>query len=100
MSNVVQVGDTGTEIELTVRDEGVVVNLSGATTLEIILTAPITGTEKTLTAELVTDGTDGKLRAYTEADTIDEEGSWYAQAHIVSAAWSGYSSKARFAALN
>lgn len=99
MSNIIQVGDIGTEIELTVRDEGVAVNLSAATTLQILLTSP-TGVEKTLTAELVTDGTDGKLRAYTVSGTIDEEGSWYAQARVVTPSWNVTSSRARFSALN
>lgn len=100
MSNVIQVGDVGTEIEMTLTDEGVVVNLSGATTLQILLTAPKSGTVKTLTAELVTDGTDGRIKAYTVSGTIDEEGNWYAQAYVVSPSWSGYSSKERFSALD
>lgn len=95
MSNIVHLGDIGTVIDLTIKDEGVVVSLVGATTLQMLLHAP-SGVIKTVTAELVTDGTDGRIRYVTEAADIDEANTWRVQAYVVTPTWTGHSSKERF----
>lgn len=90
------VGDIGTALELTVVDKGVVVDLSDATTLEIILASPC-GTVTTFEAELSTDGTDGKLRYVTEsADDLDEAGTWQRQGHVITPDGEWHTSIAKF----
>ena len=60
-------------------------DISGGTTLEI-LAKPPSGTAKTLTAALTTDGTDGKLDFTTVSGTIDESGIWEIQGKITEGA--------------
>ena len=89
--DVVRVGDIGTVFQVTLKDCGTVVNISGASTLEMIFVKP-DGTKLTKTASLVTDGTDGKLKYTTISGDIDTAGVWVRQCHVVIAAGEFYSS--------
>ena len=91
----IHVGDVGTAIILTVNDSstGAVVDISSATTLEIVLRKP-NGTSITRTAEFVTDGADGKLQYVTIAGDIDRAGEWSAQGYISMPVWSGHTDEA------
>lgn len=91
----VRMGDIGTVIEITVIDCGSVVNLSTATTKELIFKNP-DGIIKTTTAGFVTDGTDGKIAYTTVADFLDVEGTWKVQANIIMPSWTGRSSVSTF----
>lgn len=76
------VGDIGTAFEATVYDRGSLVDLSSFTTLELVFRSP-KGTVTTQTAELVTDGTDGKLQYVTQtSDDLNEAGSWQVQGRM------------------
>lgn len=86
------VGDTGTEIGAIVKENGVVVDLSGATTKQIKFRKP-SGAMVTKDAEFKTDGADGHLIYVTETGFLDESGTWVAQAYVVLATpWTGHSS--------
>jgi len=86
----IQAGATGMVITLTVQDEaGVAVNLTTATTTEIILKPP-QGFALTKTASVVSPATDGKIRYVTESGVINPPGKWKAQAHVVLSGGSEY----------
>jgi hypothetical protein len=82
----VHYNDIGTDIIVTVNDcvsgTATALDVSGASTLELILKSP-SGTSSTKTAGLNTDGTDGKIK-YTSVDgDFNEVGTWRIQARIV-----------------
>jgi len=86
----IQAGATGMVITLTVQDEaGVAVNLTTATTTEIILKPP-QGFALTKTASVVSPATDGKIRYVTEAGVFNPPGKWKAQAHVILSGGSEY----------
>lgn len=81
----VHYNDIGTVFEVTIKDcvsgTSTVLDVSGATTLELVFKSP-SGTSTTKTASLVTDGTDGKIK-YTSVDgDLNEVGTWRLQAKI------------------
>ena len=81
MSGTIHVGDIGTVIEVTVKDENdVIINLSTATVKQFIFDKP-DGVNVTKTAIFSTDGVDGKLRYVTIADDM-VEGDWNLQVYI------------------
>lgn len=81
-ANEVHVGDIGTIFELTVMDGASVVDVSTATTKEIVFRKP-DGTTATKTATFTTNGSDGKIRYATVANDLDKHGTWKVQAHII-----------------
>jgi hypothetical protein len=86
----IQAGATGLTITLTVQDEaGTAVNLTSATTTEIILKAP-QGFAITKTASVVSPASDGKIRYVTEAGVFSPPGKWRAQAHVILSGGSEY----------
>lgn len=76
-------GDIGTVLEVTLKNGASIVDISGATTKEIKLKKPITGTVLTKPGIFTTDGTDGKIRYITISGDLDEIGVWQVQAHVV-----------------
>jgi len=78
----IHVGDVGTVFEITVQDGGSVIDISSATTKDIIFEKP-DRTNLTKTGSFTTDGTDGKIRYTTAADDLDAVGVWQIQAKIV-----------------
>lgn len=80
----IHVGDIGTSFVATIQDGTSVIDISGATTIELIFEDPA-GTSFTKTASFVTDGTDGKMEYVTvsDDDIIDAEGFWKIQGHVV-----------------
>ena len=80
--NEIHLNDIGTIFEVTVQDDGVVVDISGATTKEIIFKKS-RGEVVTKPAVFTTDGVDGKMRYVAVAGDLDERGQWELQAHVV-----------------
>ena len=76
------VGDIGTVIEVTLYDSGTVVDVSGATTKQLLLKKP-DGTVATKNASFTTNGVDGKLRYTTLANDLDAAGVWELQVYVV-----------------
>jgi hypothetical protein len=74
--------DVGTAFELTITDADGVVNLSGATTLQIVFQPPLCD-KITKTASLKTDGSDGVVRYVTQAGDLVGIGVWKCHARVV-----------------
>lgn len=74
-------GDVGTVIEMTCKDGSTVIDISGATTVQIIFQAP-DGTLLTKTASFTTDGTDGKMRVTSESGDFTPAGLWRKQGRL------------------
>lgn len=75
--------DIGTDLVATIKDGTSVVDISGATTRQIILGKP-DGTSLTKSGTFTTDGTDGKLQYTTISGDLNICGWWKIQAYIVS----------------
>jgi len=60
MASEIHVGDIGTQLIMTVKDDGVVVDISLASSLNVIIKKP-SGQSYTKTGTLLNDGTDGKM---------------------------------------
>ena len=86
-AETVHIGDVGTIFEVTVVESGAALDISSATTKEIIFTKP-KGTKVTKVAAFTTDGTDGKVQYQSQAaDSVapvaGEGGVWKLQGKIV-----------------
>lgn len=83
MSAEIHIGDKGTILRGTIVDEnGAVVDISSATTLEMLLKPPVDA-KMTKTAVFNTDGKDGKIKYVSLSTDFDEEGEWKVQARVV-----------------
>jgi hypothetical protein len=89
----IQVGDSGTEIILKVREGGRRMDLAAATTLRLVLTKP-DGNVLVRDATFLTDGRDGALLYVTGPGEVDQPGMWSVQAELALGAWSGRTSRA------
>ncbi len=78
----VHVGDIGTIMETTIKNDNVPVDISSAITKNILLKNP-SGTLLTRPGVFITDGTDGGLKYTAIAGDLDESGVWQIQAYIV-----------------
>jgi len=74
------VGDT-TTIVITLKDDGVVADISNADTLQIKLQRPA-GTFLLVVAAFVTDGVDGQIQYKLLTTDLDVPGGWLIQAII------------------
>jgi hypothetical protein len=85
----IHLGDIGTVFEITLKDCDTPVNVSTATTKQIIFQKP-DKTNLTKTATFSTDGSDGKIRYVTVASDLSVKGTWKIQAKVVmpSGTWS------------
>src|SRR5574341_746475 len=83
MSNndAIHIGDIGTVIEITVKENDAPLNLSDATVKKFVF-RKATGTAVEKTASFSTDGSNGKLRYVTIANDIDAAGRWTLQVYI------------------
>lgn len=73
-----------------VDQDGTVIDISGATTMDIILADP-SGNIETFAASHITTGDDGKLGYIIESDKLDEAGLWRAQAKVTITNYDYYS---------
>jgi len=81
-SGEIRVGDIASRFIITLKDSDTIVDISGATVLQIIFHKP-DATILTKTATLLTDGTDGKFYWATTATTdLDQEGIWKLQGYV------------------
>lgn len=99
----IHLGDIGTSFELTFYESVCtgtvqtieVVDISTATTMEIIFSKP-DGTTVTQTAVFVTDGTDGAIRYFSQTGDLDQTGNWKVQGHVILPTGEWYSSISKF----
>lgn len=89
--------DIGTVFRITLKDSitGVVVDVSDATTLQIILQDP-EGTNITKTASFTTDGTDGVIECTSVDGDLDVEGDWKLQVFFANGSGSWHSNITNF----
>lgn len=80
--NEIHVGDVGTTIEVTLTEDGSIVDISTATTKEIKIKGPH-GAVNTKIATFVTNGTDGKLEFVSVAGDFNRDGVWRIQAKVI-----------------
>jgi hypothetical protein len=95
MSEEIHALDIGTELRITITDDGVAVDLSTATTLEYLIRKP-DGSLLTVNADLYTDGTDGILTYTTVDGDTDIAGLYKIQAKVTIGSGTFYSSSAAF----
>jgi hypothetical protein len=80
----IRLGDVGITLVMVVSDSAGVVDISGATTLELILQPPKgAGPTKVVTAAFDTTGVDGAIAYVTTAGIFDAPGAWSVFAHVV-----------------
>lgn len=89
-ANEIHKSDIGVKLLVTLKDGDDVVDISSATTKQIILRKP-SGEILTNNASLETDGTDGKLYYRSVSGDFDEVGTWKLQCYIVIGAFSWHS---------
>lgn len=83
MANLtVQKDNIGTVIRVTIRSAGNVVDVSGASTKQILLQKS-DGTDLTKTASFTNDGTDGQIEYTTVSGDLDTLGVLQVQAKVV-----------------
>jgi len=95
MASQIHVGDIGTTLIGTVLDDGAVVDISSASSMQMIIKRP-DQTTMTKTASNYTDGTDGKMKYVTVTDDIDQVGNWKIQGKVVIGSATYYSSVSTF----
>lgn len=100
MIDTLQQGTIGAVFELTVLDNtGAIVNLSSASTKQILFRKP-SKTTVTKDAAFTTNGTDGKLRyTTTSEDDLDKAGAWQMQAYVVTPTVTGHTQIVSFTVL-
>lgn len=74
-------GDIGTLIEITIKNNGVAVDVSDATEKYLIFQKP-SGQKISFPASFSTDGNDGKIGYTTKLGDINEVGTWLLQGQI------------------
>jgi len=89
-SNEIHVGDIGTTLQLTFKNDGTVVDISSASNIYIILQGP-DDSPITKSASLVSDGTDGKAKYVTVSGDFDTAGAWKIQGKVVFVSTTYYS---------
>lgn len=83
MTCTVQRNNVGTVFRVTFTTcAGVALDISSATTKEIIFKSP-DGTRTAKTGSYTNTGTDGKLEYSSEADFLSEAGEWSIQGHVI-----------------
>lgn len=95
-----RVGEIGVVFRATLVDQdGALVNIAGATLLEIVLRSPA-GVRAVLAADYPAGdtGAEGRLQAVTDGTEISAEGIWQWQTHAVGASFDVWSQIATFVA--
>lgn len=95
MSDQIHVDDIGTQLIVTVYDDGEVVDISGASTLTIIVKKP-DGTTFNKIGLLYTNGTDGKMYCVSTAGDFDISGNYKIQGKVTIGGGTYYTSVGSF----
>lgn len=89
----------GVAIKVTIEEDGSAVDVSAATTKELVFKKP-NGTTVTKTAAFVNTGSDGKIKYVTESGFLDLVGYWQVQGNVAfSGGFSGRSDIQKFQVL-
>lgn len=84
-----------TETVLFTNDQGVAINISGATTKSIVFTKP-DGSEVTKSATFTTDGADGKIYYNVDSALYDSAGQWQIRGQVSATSFAYTSESASF----
>ena len=95
MAEGIHVGDVGTVLTFSVLADGSALDLSSATTKDLIFDGPGSNYNFTKTLTFVNDGTDGLVKYLTEADTFPTAGDWTMQVYVELPSGKWYSSTAK-----
>lgn len=95
MSSEIHVGDIGTQLIVTVYDDGVIVDISAASALTITLKKP-NGVSYNKIGTLYTNGTDGKMYYVSVDGDFNEPGNYKIQGKITLAGGTYYTSVGSF----
>lgn len=95
MASEIHVGDIGTQLIVTVKDAGTVVNISSATSLNIIIKKP-DGVSYEKTGLLYTNGTDGKMYYTSVSGDFNVAGNYKIQGKVVISGSTYYTSVSTF----
>jgi len=83
MSCSIQKNNVGTVFRMTFKDcDGVVIDISSASTKNMIFASP-SGVSSTKAGAFTTDGSNGQLDYTSEADFLNEAGTWSVQGHVI-----------------
>jgi len=93
--NHIQVGATNLLIKLTVKSGNSALDISDATTKNIIIERP-DSTLVTGSGIFFTDGTDGILYYRTIVTDLNQDGEYNAQAYLVTPSFTGYTTQISF----
>ena len=93
--NEIHKNDVGTVFVATIMDAAAVINISTATTKQLLFRKP-NGTVLTKAGAFTTDGSDGKLQYTTIAGDLSDVGGWSLQAKLIFPAGTWYSDVHRF----
>ena len=80
--NEIHKSDIGTIFRVTVKDCTLILDVSAATTKEIVFGKP-DGTVLTKAAAFFSDGTDGIIQYTTVSGDLSAAGDWSIQAHVI-----------------
>ncbi len=86
-ANEIHEDDIGVVFQVTIEDDGTAVDVSGATTQQILFGKP-DGTKLTKTSGFTNSGSDGKVQYASVADDLTPAGQWYIQVRVVLASGS------------
>ena len=81
-ANEIHKGDIGTQFTVTVQDGTTVVDISTASTKQLIFKKP-GGTILTKSTSFVTDGTDGKMQYVSVDGDLSDDGVWKMQGNVI-----------------
>lgn len=95
-ANEIHESDIGTLFKATIKDDTTIVDVSSASTLQLIFKKPKSGTLVTQTASLFTDGTDGIITYTSVSGDLNECGRWKLQGRVVIGTGDWKSDKANF----
>lgn len=95
LTDKVFVQDIGTIFRTTVKEDGTAVDISTATTKQIIFQPP-SGVAVAQTAVFFTDGSDGIMQYVTVADDLNIGGIWRLQGFVVLPTWQGHGDQVEF----
>lgn len=95
MASEIHVNDVGTVLIMTVLDDGVAVDISGASVLDVFIRKP-NGVSYTKAGLFYTNGTDGKLKYIAISGDFDAPGNYKLQGKVVLPGGTYYSSISDF----
>ena len=81
-ANEIHKGDIGTQFTVTVQDGTTVVDISTASTKQLIFKKP-GGTILTKSTSFVTDGTDGKMQYVSVDGDLSDDGVWKMKGKVI-----------------